>query len=85
MGLSIHLLGSPRIERDGAPVEAPRGHKPWGLLTYLLRSRLPPSPERLASLLFPRPTTRWERSAGRSPPSAAGWVTTPRSAGILFD
>lgn len=71
MSLSIHLLGSPRIERDGAPVEPPRGHKSWGLLAYLLRSRLPPSRERLASLLFPEAddplgTLRWTLSALRS-------------------
>ena len=71
MSLSIHLLGSPRIERDGVPVEPPRGHKSWGLLTYLLRSRLPPSRERLASLLFPEAddplgTLRWTLSALRS-------------------
>ena len=53
MGLSIHLLGSPRIERGGRPVDAARGHKAWGLLAYLVRSRIPPSRERLAGLLFP--------------------------------
>jgi DNA-binding SARP family transcriptional activator len=53
MGLSIHLLGSPRVERGGEAVEAPRGHKSWGLLTYLVRTRVPPSRERLAGLLFP--------------------------------
>ena len=53
MGLSIHLLGSPKIERDGVSVDAPRGHKPWGLLTYLVRTRVPSSRERLAHLLFP--------------------------------
>jgi len=53
MGLSITLLGSPGVELDGAAVEAPRGHKAWGLLAYLLSSRVPPSRERVASLLFP--------------------------------
>lgn len=53
MGLSIHLLGPTRIERGGGVVDAPRGHKPWGLLAYLLRTRVPPSRERLAELLFP--------------------------------
>jgi DNA-binding SARP family transcriptional activator len=71
MGLSILLLGPPRIERDGAPVDAPRGHKAWGLLAYLLRARLPPSREHLASLLFPEAddplgTLRWTLSALRS-------------------
>ena len=41
------------MERAGVPVDAPRGHKAWGLLAYLLRSRVPPSRERLATLLFP--------------------------------
>jgi DNA-binding SARP family transcriptional activator len=53
LGLTIHLLGPPRVERDGQPVDPPRGHKPWGLLAYLLRSHAPSSRERIASLLFP--------------------------------
>jgi DNA-binding SARP family transcriptional activator len=70
MGLSIHLLGSPRIERGGLMLDAPRGHKAWGLLTYLLRSRVPPSRERVAGLLFPEAddplgTLRWTLSALR--------------------
>jgi DNA-binding SARP family transcriptional activator len=53
LGLNIHLLGPPRMERGGAAVHAARGVKAWGLLTYLVRSRIPPSRERLAELLFP--------------------------------
>lgn len=53
MGLSIHLLGPPRMELAGSRLESPRGHKAWGLLAYLLRSRVPPSRERVASLVFP--------------------------------
>src|ERR687892_116098 len=53
MGLRIQLLGSPKIERDGVSVDAPRGFKTWGLLTYLVRTRVPSSRERLANLLFP--------------------------------
>ncbi len=52
-GMSIHLLGSPRLERDGTGLDPFRGHKAWGLLTYLVRSQVPPSRERLAGLLFP--------------------------------
>ena len=68
--VSIQLLGSPRMERDGAAIVAPRGHKAWGLLAYLLRSRVPPSRERLAGLLFPEAddplgTLRWTLSALR--------------------
>ena len=36
MSLAIHLLGRPRLERDGEPVAGPRGHKAWGLLAYLM-------------------------------------------------
>jgi DNA-binding SARP family transcriptional activator len=70
MGLTIHLLGSPRMERDGVALEPPRGHKAWGLLAYLVRSRVGPSRERLASLLFPEAddplgALRWTLSALR--------------------
>ncbi|HSE82465.1 MAG TPA: BTAD domain-containing putative transcriptional regulator [Gaiellaceae bacterium] len=58
------------MERDGLAVEPPRGHKAWGLLTYLVRSRVAPSRERLASLLFPEAddplgALRWTLSALR--------------------
>ncbi len=58
------------MERGGALVEPPRGHKPWGLLAYLRRTRLPPSRERLAGLLFseaddPLGALRWTLSALR--------------------
>ncbi|MEO6654010.1 MAG: tetratricopeptide repeat protein [Ilumatobacteraceae bacterium] len=48
----------------------PRGHKAWGLLAYLLRSRVPPSRERVASLFFPEAddplgALRWTLSALR--------------------
>ena len=72
VGLSIHLLGPPRIERDGVGVEPLRGLKAWGLLTYLLRSQVPPSRERVAGLLFPEAddplgTLRWTLSVIRRP------------------
>ena len=53
MGLSVRLLGPPALERGGLPVDPPRGHKAWGLLAYLVRTRVPPSREHLAGLLFP--------------------------------
>jgi DNA-binding SARP family transcriptional activator len=58
------------MERGGAPADSPRGHKAWGLLTYLRRTRLPPSRERLAGLLFaeaddPLAALRWTLSALR--------------------
>ena len=70
MGLTIHLLGPPRMELDGVAVDPPRGHKAWGLLTYLVRSSVAPSRERLAGLLFPEAddplgALRWTLSALR--------------------
>jgi DNA-binding SARP family transcriptional activator len=67
VGLSIHLLGPPRMERSGVPTDPPRGNKAWGLLAYLVRTRLPPSRAGLASLLFPDAedplgTLRWTLS-----------------------
>jgi DNA-binding SARP family transcriptional activator len=55
------------MERGGAHLDSPRGQKTWGLLTYLVRTRLPPSREGLASLLFPEAddplgTLRWSLS-----------------------
>jgi DNA-binding SARP family transcriptional activator len=53
MSLAIHMLGRPHLERDGEPVATPRGHKAWGLVAYLLLSRVRnPSREHLAELLF---------------------------------
>jgi DNA-binding SARP family transcriptional activator len=66
-GLAIHLLGPPRVERGGSPVPAPRGHKVWGLLAYLVRSEAPVSRKHLAGLLFedaedPLAALRWNLS-----------------------
>jgi DNA-binding SARP family transcriptional activator len=52
MGIAIHLLGKPRVERGNAVVPAPRGQKVWALLGYLLRSATPVSRRQLAELLF---------------------------------
>jgi DNA-binding SARP family transcriptional activator len=51
-GVAIHLLGKPRIERDGVPLAPPRGRKAWALLSYLLLSERPPPRTRVAALLF---------------------------------
>jgi DNA-binding SARP family transcriptional activator len=65
MSLAIHLLGRPRLERDGEPLAGPRGHKAWGLLAYFILSRVrEPSREHLAELLFagaddPLGSLRW--------------------------
>src|ERR687892_522359 len=55
------------MERGGIGLEPLRGHKAWGLLAFLLRSQVPPSRERVASLLFPDAddplgTLRWTLS-----------------------
>jgi DNA-binding SARP family transcriptional activator len=68
--LRIHLLGSPRVERDGQAAAPPRGHKAWGLLAYLVQTRVPPAREGLAALLFPEAddplaALRWALSALR--------------------
>jgi DNA-binding SARP family transcriptional activator len=69
MGLAIHLLGVPRVERDGKVVPQPRGLKVWGLLAYLVRSARATRPSRrqLAALLFedaddPSAALRWNLS-----------------------
>ena len=50
--LAIHLLGAPYVTRDGARQPAPRGHKGWALLVYLLTTASAPTREWLAELLF---------------------------------
>lgn len=67
MGLAIHLLGTPRVERDGQALAAPRGHKVWGLLAYLIRSDAGATRKHLAELLFedaedPLAALRWNLS-----------------------
>jgi DNA-binding SARP family transcriptional activator len=66
-GLAVYLLGPPRVERGGSPVAAPRGHKVWGLLAYLVQSGAPVSRKHLAGLLFedaedPLAALRWNLS-----------------------
>lgn len=68
--LAIHLLGRPHVERDGAAVPGPRGHKAWGVLAYLLVAERPPSRRELVSLLFgeaddPFAALRWNLSVVR--------------------
>src|ERR671925_1751785 len=80
MSLAIHLLGRPHLERDGEPVAGPRGHKAWGLVAYLLLSRVRnPSREHLAELLFtgaddPLGSLRWNLAELRR---ALGAATLP--------
>src|ERR671922_2313513 len=80
MSLAIHLLGKPYLERDGHAVAAPRGHKAWGLIAYLVLSRVRnPSREHLAELLFagaddPLGSLRWNLAELRR---ALGAATLP--------
>ena len=81
MSLTIQLLGSPQVFRDGAPVTRPRGHKPWAVLTYLSLAENGPTREVVAGMLFadaddPLGALRWTLSEIRrvlgSPDSARG-------------
>ena len=80
MSLAIHLLGRPHLERDGEPVARPRGNKAWGLIAYLILSRVRrPSREHLAELLFtgaddPLGSLRWNLAELRR---ALGAATVP--------
>ena len=51
-GLSIQLLGRPRLEVDGASGYRYRSRKSWAVLAFLLLSDRPPTRSQLASLLF---------------------------------
>jgi DNA-binding SARP family transcriptional activator len=53
VALEIRLLGRPGVRRDGVTVAAPRGHKVWGLLAYLVLNDRPVARTRAAALLFP--------------------------------
>jgi DNA-binding SARP family transcriptional activator len=53
VGLEINLLGRPGVRLDGVEVAAPRGHKVWALLAYLVLSDRPVARTRVAALLFP--------------------------------
>ena len=62
--VAIHLLGPPEIERDGAVVAPPRGHKSWAVLAYLLLAERPVGRTQLAGLIFgdaddPKGALRW--------------------------
>lgn len=62
--LTVHLLGRPRLERDGEALPGPRGHKSWALLARVLRSPDPVSRQTLVDELFseaddPMGALRW--------------------------
>jgi DNA-binding SARP family transcriptional activator len=76
-GLVIRLLGPPRIERDGAVVAPPRGHKAWAVLAYVLLAERPVARTRLAGLVFgdaddPRGALRWTLAQVRRAVGVAG-------------
>ncbi len=50
--LTLHLLGAPRVERDGAPV-VPRRRKSLALLAYLVTTGAEHGRDELAALLWP--------------------------------
>lgn len=52
MSLVIRLIGRPEIAQDGR-ARALGGHKPWGLLAYLLLAARPPTRRELAERLWP--------------------------------
>lgn len=52
VGLTIHLLGRPRIESTSGVSYEFRSRKSWALLAFILMSRHPPPRSQLASLLF---------------------------------
>lgn len=67
MGPTIHLLGTPRVRRDGTDNSVLRGHKAWGLLAYLVQHPAGVGRQRLATLLFedaedPLAALRWNLS-----------------------
>jgi DNA-binding SARP family transcriptional activator len=79
--LAIRLLGGPEIERDGAVVDPPRGHKAWAVLAYLLLAERPVTRTQLAGLVFadaddPLRALRWTlaqlRRALAAPDTLAG-------------
>jgi DNA-binding SARP family transcriptional activator len=51
--IELQLLGPPQVTLGGSLAVAPRGHKVWALLGYLLRSDVRPQREAVAGLLFP--------------------------------
>jgi DNA-binding SARP family transcriptional activator len=48
----IRLLGQPEIERGGALMPPPRGHKAWAVLAYLALAERPVARIQLAALVF---------------------------------
>jgi DNA-binding SARP family transcriptional activator len=78
--LEIRLLGPPQIERDGAIVPPPRGHKSWAVLAYLVLAGRPVARARLAALIFgdaadPLGALRWTLAQLRRALGVSGALT----------
>ncbi|GAA4603211.1 DNA-binding SARP family transcriptional activator [Actinoplanes octamycinicus] len=64
MGLTVHLLGPPRVERPDGDGHQMRSRKSWALLACLVLGERPPTRSRLAGLLYaeaqdPMRALRW--------------------------
>src|SRR5512136_2588951 len=69
LGLKLYLLGPPRIERDGAPVEVDTA-KAIALLAYLVLTETRQRRETLVGLLWPESDQAHGRAALRRTLSA---------------
>lgn len=95
MALTVRLLGAPEVRSDDGLVTPPRGHKPWGLLAYLLLAGAPASRSTLCGLLFeqaedPRAALRWNlaelrRLVGGHPGLSADPVVLQLAGGDVVD
>lgn len=69
--LTIHLMGSPTVERSSGLGKRPRGNKVWGLLVFLALTGTNQPRHVLTGRCFPRQTIR----SGR-------WDGTPRRCAV---
>jgi DNA-binding SARP family transcriptional activator len=82
--LQLHLLGPPRVELDGAPIEVDT-RKAIALLAYLAVTGRPQSRDHIAGLLWPEYEQERARAALRRTLSAlrtalgGGWVAADRN------
>lgn len=88
MGLRIHLLGRPTLERDGAAVRLD-GRKTWALLAYVLLQPRAPSRRELVDRLWsdaddPLGAARWALSQVRRA-LAGGADIVERDARLVFE
>lgn len=70
MAITVHLLGRPRVDRDGVDGRRPRGRKAWAILAYVAAAERPVPRDRLAGLLFgeandPLGALRWSLAEAR--------------------